>query len=109
MSPADDTTAPEPVGASGATGPGADGWDAALDRFEECIATGEPFEPPTDLGALPPRVAVRARALLAACDARRRELTAERDRVVADLRSTQRRHRAGASAARDRRDPGILV
>ncbi len=100
MSPADDRP---PVDVAD------DGWDRALDRFEECLASGEAFEPPAELGPLPPRVATRARALLAACDARRHELTLERDRVVADLRSTQRRHRGAGSAARDGRDPGILV
>jgi hypothetical protein len=110
MSPAEDTTA---GGAPDAALPDAalpDAWDVALDRFEECLDSGEAFEPPPDLGPLPSRVAGRARALLAECDARRRDLTAERDRVVADLRSTQRLHRGtGSSAARDRRDPGILV
>lgn len=90
--------------------PADDVWVATLDEFERCLATGDEFVVPTGLGAPPDRLAPRARALLADCDARRRDLVTERDRVTAELRSTQRLHRApGTVTARDGRDPAILA
>jgi hypothetical protein len=65
-------------------------WIETLDALAASLTTGEPVELPDDLGPLPPHLLDKAKLVLAAHEAAIEQVTAERDRVGAQLTALHR-------------------
>lgn len=76
--------------APGALPPAEQRWVETLDALAASITTGEPVDLPDDLGPMPPHLVEQATLVLAAHEAAIEQVTAERDRIGAQLTALHR-------------------
>lgn len=93
--------------APGALPPAEQRWVETLDALAASITTGEPVDLPDDLGPLPPHLVEQATLVLAAHEAAIEQVTAERDRIGAQLTALHRSRPSRAAVAPAERGSGF--